>query len=130
VPPSDSPSSLSSSRFVIAASTNGTSFQALPQSGDDGQTLATLDAWIEQQPQAVYEYWLRMETTGTALPESINRIALHTYFQFAPRSLVPIAPGDNEIELFIEAASDTALKNWDGLDVEITWNELFDDTSQ
>ncbi|MBI2477442.1 MAG: hypothetical protein HYV60_01940 [Planctomycetia bacterium] len=75
------------SDIAAAVSIDGNTFEPLVKVNENGDTFFLLEAWIERQPTAVYDYWLRInDNRDSVAPPSAAGITLHTHFQFAPRA--------------------------------------------
>lgn len=85
---------------------------------------ASLDAWIENQPRAVYSFWLRIRNSENGATQSPESVTLTLDFQFAPRAHTYVAPGLNEILVFTQPASERAPLDWEGVDLKLVWDEL------
>lgn len=86
------------------------------------QTLATsLDQWIQNQPTAVYEYFIRIENSNGSDPaESIKQLKSESIFQFAPRALAHMQSANNQFELKLTPSPSRKGK---GVEVQLVWKE-------
>ncbi|WP_339731896.1 transglutaminase-like domain-containing protein [uncultured Gimesia sp.] len=86
------------------------------------QTLAiSLDQWIQNQPTAVYECFIRIENSnGTDPVESIKQLNSELIFQFAPRALAHLQRTDNHFEMNLTPSPKGKGK---GIKVQLVWKE-------
>ncbi|MCA9015076.1 MAG: hypothetical protein KDA77_07060, partial [Planctomycetaceae bacterium] len=86
------------------------------------QTLAvSLDQWIQNQPTAVYECFIRIENSSGADPvESVRQLNSEWKFQFAPRALAHLQNTDNQFEMKLTPSPHRKGK---GIEVQLVWKE-------
>ena len=82
----------------------------------------SIDSWIERQPTARYQCWLKLQ--GASPAHAGSRPKLQIDFQFAPRAHAQVEPGENEFELFLQSPDDKSQATWKGVDLEIAWDEV------
>lgn len=106
---------------VAKVSLDGVHFTPIDVTLDGSQLELSLDAWIESQPTAVYDCWLRLPSASY---KSKPRVEID--FQFAPLAHAPIQAGENPLELFLDSPHDQPLTDWEGVEAEIVWEEIED----
>ncbi|MCP4504886.1 MAG: hypothetical protein GY826_00635, partial [Fuerstiella sp.] len=112
---------------TVEASADGGNFAALPVISINNGLATSLDSWIDAQPSAVYEYWLRIRRNdGTDPAIGIKDVSVDTEFQFAPRAHAQIKPGMNGFVVAVHGKDSQLPENWRGLDVELVWDEVRD----
>ncbi|QDT42289.1 hypothetical protein Pan241w_23720 [Gimesia alba] len=86
------------------------------------QTLAiSLDQWIQSQPTAVYDCFIRIENSNGGDPaESISQLNSEWIFQFAPRALAHLQKTNNQFEMKLTPPPQ---KKGKGLEVQLVWKE-------
>ena len=86
------------------------------------QTLTiSLDQWIQGQPTAVYDCFIRIENSNGADPaESISQLNSEWIFQFAPRALAHLQKNNNQFEMKLTPSPSKKAK---GLEVKLVWKE-------
>ncbi|WP_298866819.1 transglutaminase-like domain-containing protein, partial [uncultured Gimesia sp.] len=82
----------------------------------------SLDQWIQNQPTAVYECFIRLDNpTKTDPADTIHQMNLELLFQFAPRALAHIRNKNNSFEMKLTS---TPAKKWRGMEVQLLWKEM------
>jgi len=124
------PSDVDPSKMNVAISRNRKQWTPLKFTKTEDQQFASLNSWIDQQSSAVYDYWIRIHPAENNGEEKIdaakicNRVTIQTDFQFAPLAHAPVRSGVNDFELTVNSAGDQPLQDWQGLEVELEWEEL------
>ncbi|QDT30696.1 hypothetical protein Enr10x_60640 [Gimesia panareensis] len=107
---------------MLSVSSNGASWTPLETSLKEEKLTVSLDAWIKQQPTAVYGFYLRCENTNGDDPAgSIEQLNSEFLFQFAPRALAHMQNANNHFEMKISPPLPTEGK---GLAVQMVWKEI------
>lgn len=104
---------------TISISSNGTSWTPLETTLKAEKLKVSLDAWIKQQPTAVYGFYLRCENTNGDDPAaSVAQLNSEFLFQFAPRALAHMQNKNNHFEMKL---SPPLPANSQGLAVQLEW---------
>ncbi|MFI4849361.1 MAG: transglutaminase family protein [Gimesia chilikensis] len=104
---------------TISVSSNGTSWTPLETTLKAEKLKVSLDAWIKQQPTAVYGFYLRCENTNGDDPAaSVAQLNSEFLFQFAPRALAHMQNKNNHFEMKL---SPPLPANSQGLAVQLEW---------
>jgi len=87
---------------------------------------ANLDAWFAAQRRAHYQYRLKITTgDGTALAAALRAATLTTTFQFAPRAIAQVRPGENAFNARVTwTGGDSGGPRSGGLEVTHEWDEV------
>ncbi len=118
------------SKISIAISQDRKKWTPLEFVNTDGKNIASLNSWIDQQPAATYNYWIRIHPAknndggNIDTAEICEHIVFQTDFQFAPLAHAPVRSSVNDFELTVKPAENQSLKDWQGLEVELEWEEL------
>ncbi|WP_417393975.1 transglutaminase-like domain-containing protein [Gimesia chilikensis] len=104
---------------TISVSSNGTSWTPLETTLKAEKLTVSLEAWIKQQPTAVYGFYLRCENTNGDDPAaSVAQLNSEFLFQFAPRALAHMQNTNNHFEMKL---SPPLPVNSQGLAVQLEW---------
>jgi hypothetical protein len=106
----------------VLVSIDGRRFELATEQFEGAKQIASIDSWIERQPTAVYECWLKLQDASPVLDGSKPQLQID--FQFSPRAHARVKAGKNEFELLLRSPDDMSLANWKGVDLEITWEEV------
>ncbi|MEQ8852641.1 transglutaminase-like domain-containing protein [Gimesia sp.] len=107
---------------TISVSSNGTSWTPLETTLNAEKLTASLDAWIKQQPTAVYGFYLRCENTNGDDPAaSVAQLNSEFLFQFAPRALAHMQNTNNHFEMKLSPPLPASSQ---GLAVQLVWKEI------
>lgn len=124
------PDGVDISKIIIAISRDRKQWTPLEFTKSEGKLTASFNSWIDQQPSATYNFWIRFRSVdkngGDDIDPSLicDRITIQTDFQFAPLAHAPVKSGMNEYELTVNPIENQSLNAWSGLDVELEWEEL------
>ncbi|MFH1300153.1 MAG: hypothetical protein ABIK07_03760, partial [Planctomycetota bacterium] len=89
---------------------------------NENNLLVSLDRWLQNQPTAVYECFVRLENPDKTDPaHSIQQIDAEMIFQFAPRALAHMENRNNTFEMKLNSESPI---NGKGVKVQLLWKEI------
>jgi len=98
------------------------SWQKLDEVVNENNLLVSLDRWLQNQPTAVYECFVRLENPDKTDPaHSIQQIDAEMIFQFAPRALAHMENRNNTFEMKLNSESPI---NGKGVKVQLLWKEI------
>ena len=106
----------------MLVSLDGRRFDLANKQVDGAKLTMSIDSWIERQPTALYQCWLKLQGASPVLEGSKPQLQID--FQFAPRAHAQVEAGKNEFELFLQSPDDKSLASWKGVDLEIAWDEV------
>lgn len=110
---------------TVSVSADGQSFVPLNTENDGTRVIASLDSWIDAQPAALYQYWLRVEPANAGVSSlDVSDIILKTAFQFAPRAHAKVRRGANDFQVDLRGHEAELPADWSGVRVELVWDEM------
>lgn len=120
---------LKSPEFVptIYISHNSKSWQILDGVLNNNVLQVSLDEWIQNQPTAAYECFIRLENPNQTDPaESVHKVTTEVIFQFAPRALAHIEKKNNTFQMKLTSDEQVPLhaSNRKGVKVQLIWKEI------
>tara|TARA_R110002111_G_scaffold261984_1_gene336552 strand:+ start:8793 stop:10475 length:1683 start_codon:yes stop_codon:yes gene_type:complete len=107
---------------LIFVSSDKKSWQKLDGDFTKHQLRVSLDRWLQNQPTAVYECFVRLENPDKTDPaNSIKQLDAEVIFQFAPRALAHMENRNNTFEMKLTPVPHLKEK---GVKVQLFWKEV------